>query len=163
MTSFFRQFRWLSREDLNLLIFGVGEEEARLRALAGKSGLQERVHFAGYRRDLPSLLGALDLYVHPARFEGMPNALLEAMAAARPIIASSADGNRELIEDGIHGWLVPPEGPVMLAKTIQKALSDPDEARRRGIASQQRVATHFSVEAMVLAWEKILMGRQMRS
>ena len=159
----FQAISLLSREDLNLLIFGVGEEEARLRALAGKSGLQERVHFAGYRRDLPCLLGALDLYVHPARFEGMPNALLEAMAAARPIIASSADGNRELIEDGIHGWLVPPEDPVMLAKTIEKALSDPDEARRRGVASQQRVTTHFSVEAMVLAWEKILMGRQMRS
>jgi glycosyltransferase involved in cell wall biosynthesis len=153
-------FSLLSREDLNLLIFGIGEEEAKLRALAGKIGLQERVHFAGYRRDLPSLLGALDLYVHPARFEGMPNALLEAMAVARPIIASSADGNRELIEDGIHGWLVPPEDPVMLAKTIQKALRDPDEARRRGAAARQRVITQFSLETMVVAWEKLLMGKR---
>jgi glycosyltransferase involved in cell wall biosynthesis len=153
-------FSLLSRADLNLLVFGVGKEEVTLRALAVQLGLQNQVHFAGYRRDIPSLLGALDLYVHPARFEGMPNALLEAMAAARPIIASSADGNRELIEDGIHGWLVPPEDPVILAKAIQEALRDPDEAQRRGAAARERVITQFSLEAMVVAWEKLLMGRQ---
>jgi glycosyltransferase involved in cell wall biosynthesis len=155
-----RAFSLLSREDVNLLIFGIGEEEARLRALASKSGLQERIHFAGYRRDLPSLLGALDLYVHPARFEGMPNALLEAMAAARPIIASNTDGNRELIEDGIHGWLVPPDDPGALAKATEDALTNLDEAQRRGAAARQRVATHFGVEAMVGAWEKLLMERR---
>lgn len=154
-----RAFSLLPHQDFNLLIFGVGREEAKLRALAAKLSLQKRVHFAGYRRDVPCLLGALDLYVHPARFEGMPNALLEAMAATRPIIASSADGNQELIEDGTHGWLVPPNDPVTLAKTIQEALSDPAEARRRAAAARQRVATHFSVEAMVMAWERLLMGR----
>jgi glycosyltransferase involved in cell wall biosynthesis len=153
-------FSLLAHEDLNLLIFGVGEEEAKLRALAAKLSLQTRVHFAGYRRDVPHILGALDLYVHSSRFEGMPIALLEAMAAACPIVASSVDGNRDLIEDGVHGWLVPPENPVMLARAIQEALSDLDEARRRAVAARQRVLTHFSIEAIVVAWEKLFIGRQ---
>ena len=153
-------FSLLVHEDLNLLIFGVGEEEARLRALAAKLSLQARVHFAGFRRDVRHVLGALDLYVHSSRFEGMPIALLEAMAAACPIVASSVDGNRDLIEDGVHGWLVPPENPVVLARTIQEALSDLDEARRRGAAARQRVLTHFSIEAIVGSWEKLIMGRQ---
>jgi glycosyltransferase involved in cell wall biosynthesis len=150
----------ISRDDFNLLIFGVGEEESRLRALATKLGLEARVRFAGYRRDVPRLIGALDLYLQPSRFEGMPLALLEAMAAARPVIASSVDGNRDLIENGVHGWLVPPENPVMLANAVQEALSDSKEAQRRGISAHQRVATHFNVDSMVLDWEKLLMGRQ---
>jgi glycosyltransferase involved in cell wall biosynthesis len=149
----------LSRDDFNLLIFGVGEEDSRLRTLAAELRLQEQVRFAGYRRDLPRLLGSLDLYLQPSRFEGMPLALLEAMAAARPVIASGVDGNRDLIENGVHGWLVPPEDPVMLAKAIQEAISDSKEAQRRGISAHQRVAADFSVDSMVLGWEKLLRGR----
>ena len=106
----------MNKPDFNLVVFGAGEEEASLRTLALKLGLESRVRFAGYRRDLPSLLGALDLYVDPARFEGMPNALLEAMAAACPIVATAVDGNRELIEDGKHGWLGTAGGPSVLSR-----------------------------------------------
>jgi glycosyltransferase involved in cell wall biosynthesis len=147
-----------ARNEFNLLIFGVGEDEPELRALADKLHLRERVCFAGYRHDLPRLLGSLDLYLQPSRFEGMPLALLGAMAAACPIVATSVDGNRDLIEEGVHGWLVPPENPAGLARAIEEALGDPNEARRRGSAARQRVAAHFSVEAMVLAWEKLFMG-----
>jgi glycosyltransferase involved in cell wall biosynthesis len=145
------------RKNFNLLIFGVGEEESNLRALARNLKLQEHVCFAGYRRDLPRLLGSLDLYLQPSRFEGMPLALLEAMAAGCPIVASRVDGNIDLVESDMHGWLVPAENPVMLASAIDEALSGQDEARRRGAAARRRVATLFSVDAMVLAWEKILL------
>jgi glycosyltransferase involved in cell wall biosynthesis len=145
--------------DVQLLLIGIGEEEPRLRAQAARLGLQQRVLFAGYRRDVPQLLTALDLYVHPARFEGMPNALLEAMAASCPIIASAVDGNCELIEDGIHGWLVMPDNARALATAIQDALGDPAEAQRRGAAAQQRATTQFSCEAMVAAWEQVLGAR----
>jgi glycosyltransferase involved in cell wall biosynthesis len=147
------------RNDFSLLIFGVGEDESKLRALVAKLNLGERVCFAGYRRDMPCLLGSLDLYIQPSRFEGMPLALLEAMAAACPIVATRVDGNIDLIEDGTHGWLVPAENTVMLASAIDEAISDRDEARRRGAAARRRVATRFSVDAMVLAWEKILLGK----
>jgi glycosyltransferase involved in cell wall biosynthesis len=150
----------LSWQDVNLLLVGVGEAMERLRALARALGVEQRVHFAGYRRDVPRLLGALDLYVHPARFEGMPNALLEAMAAGCPIIASAVDGNRELIEDGVHGWLVASEDVGGLRQAIESALRDRGTALRRGAAAQQRAATEFGIEGVVTAWEAALTGRK---
>jgi glycosyltransferase involved in cell wall biosynthesis len=152
-----------SNRDFNLVIFGTGGDEARLRALAVKLGLESYVHFAGYRRDLPTLLGALDLYVHPARFEGMPNAMLEAMAAACPIIATAVDGNRELIDDGKHGWLISSESPKELAKAIDKALSNPKEARRRGALAHERAREEFSINSMVAAWEAVLVTEKSAS
>jgi glycosyltransferase involved in cell wall biosynthesis len=146
----------LNSYEAHLVVVGAGEMETKLRALTARLGLESRVHFIGYRADVPRLLGVFDLYVHPARFEGMPNALLEAMATARPIVATQVDGNRELIEDGVHGWLVPPENPDALATAVAAALRDRDEARRRGIAARQRVADHFSLDAMITAWEKVL-------
>jgi glycosyltransferase involved in cell wall biosynthesis len=153
----------INNVDFSLVIFGIGEEDAALRALAVKLGLESRVHFVGYRRDLPVLLGALDLYVHPARFEGMPNAVLEAMAAACSIVATAVDGSRELIEDGKHGWLVPPDDPKALATAIRSALGDLNEARRRGVVARQRVAEHFSVEKMISRWEQVLWGRRSKA
>jgi glycosyltransferase involved in cell wall biosynthesis len=144
--------------DIHLLLLGTGELKASLRAQAAMLGLQNRVHFTGYRRDVPRLLGAIDLYVHAARFEGMPNAILEAMAARCPIVASAVDGICDLIEDGVHGWLVPAENASALAEAIQVALSDPMECQRRAGAAQQRVSEQFSVDAMVMAWEKVLEG-----
>jgi glycosyltransferase involved in cell wall biosynthesis len=89
----------------------------------------------------------------------MPNTLLEAMAARCPIVASAVDGICNLIEDEVHGWLVPAENASTLAQAIQGALSDPAEMQRRAVAAQQRVAIHFSVEAMVGAWERVLSGK----
>jgi glycosyltransferase involved in cell wall biosynthesis len=151
-----KAFARLKQPECALLITGVGEEEPALRGLSTQLGIQDRVHFIGYRRDVPAFLKTLDLYVHPARFEGMPNALLEAMAAGCPIVATSVDGSTELIEDGVHGWLVPPENPDALGYAIDAALRDQNEARRRGIAARQKATCHFSIETMINAWEHIL-------
>ncbi len=152
-------FAQLGRRDVDLMLVGTGEEEATLRALASTLGLTRRVHFTGYRRDVPRLLGALDLFVHVPRFEGMPNVLLEAMAAGCPIVASAVDGNCELIVDQQHGWLVPSENVMALSRAINTALDDREEAQRRGAAAQARAATEFSVDAMIDAWEQVLMGK----
>jgi len=148
----------LGRQDLHLLLAGKGEEEEALRRLASAEGLARRVHLIGYRRDVSRLLGALDLYVQPSRYEGMPNALLEAMVARRPIVAAAVDGICDLIEDGVHGWLVPPEDVPALAQAIEKALSNPTEAQRRAAEAQRRAITHFTIGAMVSAWERVLTG-----
>jgi glycosyltransferase involved in cell wall biosynthesis len=147
----------LPADDVDLLLIGDGEDRGRLLRQAGKLNLADRVHLVGYRNDVPELLGALDLYVHPARFEGMSNALMEAMAAGCPIVATSVDGNRELIVDGESGWLVPPDDALSLAKAISAALADPAERRRRGGAAQVWTAS-LSEEAMVAAWEQVLRG-----
>ncbi len=156
-------FSLVSDLNLHLVIFGTGEDEVALRDLANRLRVTSQIHFAGFRRDIPELLGALDLYVHPARFEGMPNAVLEAMAAACPIVATEVDGTRELIEPEEHGWLVPPENPVALASAIREALADPDESRRRAMSAQRRVAEHFTTEKMIQSWEDILSGKRVSS
>lgn len=146
----------LALTSVHLLLMGTGEEVNKLSALARQLGVLERVHLLGYRRDVPHLLGALDLYVQPSRFEGMPNAVLEAMAAGCPIVASAVDGIQELIADGVHGWLVSPGDASALAWVIDSALAQSNEARRRAALAHQCVTQHFSVDAMVAAWEKAL-------
>lgn len=146
----------IPRPDVHLLLVGRGELGDMLRTSACSMKIASRVHFAGYRHDVPQLLGAFDLYVHPARFEGMPNIILEAMAAHCPIVATAVDGVRDLMEDGKHGWLTRPEDPGELAKAIQSAIEHPTEAHRRADAAFQRVSTEFSIDKMIGAWEMVL-------
>ena len=145
--------------EAHAMIAGVGEDEPKLRQLSAQLGIGPRVHFTGYRRDIPQLLGALDLYVHPSRYEGMPIIVLEAMAAGCGIVATAVDGTRELIEDGVQGWLVMPDDSAALTNAIQAALCNPVERQRRGAAAHQRVVEKFSVESMIAAWEEVLLGR----
>lgn len=140
----------------SLLLIGEGDAEQTLREQSEALGIAENVRFPGYRPDVARIFGALDLYLHPSRFEGMPNALLEAMAAGCPIIASSADGNRELIEDGKSGWLVPVGDVHALSKAIDTARKNTVLARQFGAQAQQNVAKSFSIEQMVDDWERLL-------
>ena len=149
----------LASPDVHVILAGKGEDEAKLRALASSLGIGARVHFAGYRRDVPRLLHGLDIYTQPSRYEGMSLAILQAMASSCPIVATAVDGTRELIMDGIHGWLVPPEDVSALATAIQKVCSDPSEANRRGAAAYQRVRDQFNLSEMITAWENILFQR----
>jgi glycosyltransferase involved in cell wall biosynthesis len=149
----------LDSHDVHVLLAGKGEDEAKFRALANSLGIGERVHFAGYRRDVPRLLHGLDIYTQPSRYEGMSLAILQAMASSCPIVATAVDGTRELIVDGIHGWLVPPEDVNALAAAIQNVCSDPCEAKRRGAAAYQRVLDQFTLSKMITAWENILCQR----
>jgi glycosyltransferase involved in cell wall biosynthesis len=148
----------LETSNISLLLIGAGEEQSALLALSEQLGVADRVHFAGYRRDVSQLLGALDIYVHPARFEGMPNALLEAMAAGCTIVATNIDGNHELIENDIHGWLAPVEDAEALASYLQQAISSPVRARRLGDAARHRAIECFSITAMIDAWEQVLLS-----
>jgi glycosyltransferase involved in cell wall biosynthesis len=154
-----RALAFIPCTDLRLLIVGVGPDEAKLRAQVIELGLLDRVHFAGYRRDVPALMQCFDLYTHASRFEGMPIVVLEAMASGCPVVATAVDGTRELIDDGVHGWLVSPEDPAALASAIQAALHDPALAQQCAAAARQRVSDRFSEEAMMKRWEDAFAGR----
>lgn len=130
------------------VLIGDGPERAALESRARGLGLAERVEFLGERKDVEPLLAGLDLFVLSSREEGISNALLEAMAAGRPAIATAVGGTPEVLTPGT-GWLVPSGSPPALADAIDDALANPAEARRRSEAARRMVRDDMSIEAMV--------------
>jgi len=145
-----------------LAIVGDGEERAALEALASSLGISERVRLAGFQSPIAPWIARFDVFALPSRSEGLPVALLEACALARPAVASAAGGIPEVIRDGEDGLLVPPEDPVRLGARILELLDDPPLARRLGESARATLAGRFSVEAMgdayARVYEEILTG-----
>ena len=135
--------------DLVCRIAGEGEMRGELETLARRNGLGDRFHLLGSVADVPAFLGELDVAVLPSRSEGMSNALLEYMAAGRAIVATQVGAAAELIDDGVHGLLVPPNDAGKLASAIDRLLKDPTLARRMGEAARRCVRERYSREAMV--------------
>jgi len=131
------------------ILVGDGPERAALEARARSLGLESRVRFLGERHDVERLLPRFDVFVLSSREEGIPNAMLEAMAAGRPVVATAVGGNCEVLSDGETGWLVPPSSPQRLADALDEALSRPEEALRRGAAARRATEERMSIEAMV--------------
>ncbi len=134
--------------DVALVLAGDGELAAPLRAACNRAGLAGRVRFLGWRTDVPDLLHAFDVFVLPSLNEGMGRALVEAMAAGRPIVASRAGGIPEVLGDDEAGILVQPGEARALAAAIETCLAEPDLGARLGKAARER-ARRYSVEAMV--------------
>jgi len=122
---------------------------ASLAELAASLGLRERVQFLGLRQDVPDLLRAMDIYVLPSRSEGTSVALLEAMAAGKPIVATRVGGTPLVVEDGVTARLVPPDDPGALASALSGLLADREAARRLGAAARRTVESEYSVDVMV--------------
>jgi glycosyltransferase involved in cell wall biosynthesis len=129
-----------------ILLVGDGPERARLESEAGRLGLG-RVLFLGNRPDIPQLLAASDLFVLPSLWEGLPIALLEAMAAGLPVVATDVAGSRQVITDGQDGMLVKPGDPEPLRWAILSLISDAAKRTRLGQAAKRRVETEFSASA----------------
>jgi glycosyltransferase involved in cell wall biosynthesis len=129
-------------------VVGEGRERASLERQAERLGIAGRVRFLGERRDVERLVPAMDVFVLSSREEGIPNALLEAMAAGRPCVATAVGGTPEVMRDGETGWLVPARAPQALAAALGEALARPDEARRRGEAARRWVLEALSIDAM---------------
>jgi glycosyltransferase involved in cell wall biosynthesis len=135
-----------------LVLAGEGRELAALdnqaRSLGLTIGPGQSVEFAGLVGEPALALRQADLFVLPSREEGMSIALLEAMALGIPIVASLIPGNLRLIEDGVHGRLVPPEGPAALARTIIEQWEHLAQATEMGFAARARVEREFSIQAV---------------
>ena len=139
-------------------VAGEGELRAELEQQATAEGLAGRFAIRGIVADVPGFLAGLDVAVLSSHAEGMSNALLEYMAAGRAIVATAVGAAAELIEDGIHGLLVPPGDDERLAEAIGRLLADPVLARRLGAAARRRTRERYSREAMVRRFEDFYEG-----
>ena len=142
----------------HLVLAGDGPLRAELVARSELAGLAGRVHWLGRRDDVPGLLRAADLLVLPSLWEGMPNVVLEAMAAGLPVVATQVEGTEDLVIPGQTGWLVPPNRSGPLADALLAAATDPDRRRAYGQAGRARVEAEFTPGRVVAAYERLWAG-----
>jgi glycosyltransferase involved in cell wall biosynthesis len=141
--------------EVDLVFVGDGPRRMELECQARALGLGDRVHFLGFRSDVPDLLAACDMFVLPSLWEGLPLAVLEAMAARKPVVATAIGGTDETVAHGVTGILVPPADPAALANAIRSLVADPEASRRLGEAGRARVEHEFSVETMMARVEAV--------
>ena len=134
---------------IKVLIAGEGEEENNLKNLVRSLDLTKEIIFTGLSLDVRKILPFTGIFVLSSLWEGMPNAVLEAMAAAKPVVATRVGGVPELVVDGETGILVPPEDTEALARAIIALLQDPLRGLSMGEAGRERVQAHFSMASMV--------------
>jgi glycosyltransferase involved in cell wall biosynthesis len=144
--------------DVCAVIVGDVLLEGPLGELVRELGLGPRVHLLGPRSDMPDVLSAFDVFVLSSHDEGMSNAILEAMAMQRPVVATDVGGTGEVVRDGRTGLLVPPRDPAALATAIARVLAQPaDAGAAMGRAAREVVVERFSARAMVRQMETLYM------
>jgi glycosyltransferase involved in cell wall biosynthesis len=142
--------------DMRIVLVGDGPDRAHLLELATELGLAKCLEMPGFVRDVPEVLGSLDAYVHFSRErEGCSNAILEAMACGIPVIATDVGGNRELVEDGVNGILVPEEDVEAVSRALARLAADTAMRERLGSAAVDAVRTRFAVARMVEATQAL--------
>ena len=145
--------------DPNVLVVSVGAEKhpgdlTRVRDSAAAAGVSDHIRFMGRREDARSFLAAADVVVNPADVEGLPLAILEALALSRPVVATAVGGVPTVVVDGLTGLLVPPGDPEALAAGVLTALESPD-AKAWGQAGAELVATHYGIARMIADYESL--------
>ncbi len=144
---------------LQLRIAGPGPQYAELRKLAADLGLGERVALLGQRTDIPALLNAADGYVLSSVHEGQPNALMEALTAELPVVATDVGGVSELVQPGESGYVVPARNRAALSAAMLRVMQAPAEERRRmGAAGRRHICEHYSTEAVLARWQELIDG-----
>src|SRR5690606_37501400 len=134
------------RERLELRLIGDGPERARLESLAEHYNLLNTVKFLGMRSDVVKQLQGLDVFVLPSRREGRPMSVMEAMAVGLPVLATQVGALDTLVEDGVHGHLVPSGSPQSLAVRIQELIREPSRRARYGRNARQKAMDEFSID-----------------
>jgi len=137
------------------VVVGGGSLEDSLRDQAKRLGLGSRVLVTGYRTDAIDLMQLFDVFAQTSVFEGMPMALLEAMALSKPIVATAVGGVPEVVEDGVTGTLLQTRDPQQLADAILRVAADRAEGARVGRAGYDRYQKHFTARAMVSQYEAL--------
>lgn len=152
---FLKALRELSSkiDDICAILIGDGENRSYLEDLVERLKIKDKILFLGVRSDVPSLLSLIDVFVLPSLFEGMPNAIMEAMASRKPVVATQVGGVPELVIDGETGYLIPPKEPEIMAKKIFELLSDIEKSNYMGQKAFERINSYFTMEKMVILTE----------
>jgi len=131
---------------ITLWVAGTGSRRALFERLASDLRVSERVQFLGFRSDVQQLMLEADCLVLPSRWEGLPMVMLEAMAVGTPVVATAVGGIPEVIENGVTGWLAPPEDPIALAQVLSEALENGEKRQQICESARARIMDSYSIE-----------------
>ena len=143
------------RERLRLVMVGDGPLRAEAQAVLDAAGVGSLAWLPGERSDVPDVMRGLDCFALPSLAEGISNTILEAMASGLPVVVTRVGGNGELVVDGRTGKLVPPGDVDALAAALAGMAADPAAAAAMGRVGRERVVQHFSLSAMVTAYQAL--------
>ena len=142
-------------KSLRLVMVGDGALQEPVRSILEAADLAQIAWLPGEREDIPDLLRAMDVFVLPSLAEGISNTILEAMASGLPIVATDVGGNKELVDQGTTGYLVPRRDPAALADAIRVYVDDPDLQRRHGANARKRSEDEFSIDKMIQGYQDV--------
>ena len=141
--------------EVHFLVMGDGPQRKELQAYVEQLGVQEHVHFLGFRLDARAIIGLLDVLVVPSLSEGTPLVTLEAMSAGVPVVASAVGGIPEQVRHQSEGILVPPGDALALGEAVLHLLQNPTWMQQLGEAGRQRTLSHFSFTTMLQETENV--------
>lgn len=147
---------------VRMLLVGEGPERENLLSLARELGVADAVHLLGFRDDVPDLLAASDVLVHPARVEGFGFAVAEGMAAGLPVVATRASSLPEIVVEGATGFLFPSDDGPQLTAALRRYLADPALRRAHGQAGRRRVAAEFEIGVKMDQLEQLFLSELAR-
>lgn len=151
--TLFRAFKSLANDQARLLIVGRGPLLAELQQQAQQLEIASRVQFLGVREDIAALLAAADGFVLSSAWEGMPNVVMEALAAGVPVVATRVGGVPELVENGRGGFLAQPGNPETLSQPMRQLMAlSAHQRQQMGVSGREHVTSHYSLAAMAERW-----------
>jgi glycosyltransferase involved in cell wall biosynthesis len=146
------------QQDCGLVIAGDGTELVQLRRLAAELQIAHRTHFLGHVEDVPALLRSIDVFVLSSDTEQMPNSLLQAMAAARPVAGVDVGDVKMIVSPENRIFVVPREDEVALTSALSALIADPARREKLGRLNQEHIKAHYSLDGMVAAYRDLLSG-----
>jgi len=141
--------------DAKFVLVGDGPLRSHYEEVARDLNIKRDVYFLGKRTDVPTIISNLDVSVLSSTNEGFSNVIMESMAAGKPVVATNVGGSREMVTDGVTGYLVPPADSQSMAGAIINLLQNPDKAMAMGSAGREVVKERFTVETMVKKYEEL--------
>ena len=134
---------------IHILWCGDGELRDQVQSLARELGIDDSLHFLGYRSDVLNVMSVMEIFVLTSYWEGLPYTVLDAMALGKPVVATAAVGTRDIVQEGVTGLLTPVGDPEAAARAIARLLSSEEARQAMGAAGRRVILQRYSQEAMV--------------